>query len=960
MLRAWADSPARFREDANAEEDLRIGGYRDRVLVELAQNAADAADAAGGDGEFAFSVVDGELRAANTGAPLDAAGVASLASLRASAKRGRDTSGHFGVGFAAVLSVTDTPSVHSLHGGVRFSAAGTREAVAGLADAATVAAHDDGDASTLEGELAARAGAVPVLRLPWPADGAVPNGFATEVRLPLFDEVDAAALLEQARQAAPELLLAFPALRAITVDGERITAEHAGELVTIGQQRWVVARTGGQLDARSGLGVEHTGRYAVTWAVPVDEAGAPQPLGEDVLHTPTPTDERLSLPARLLAFVPMEPNRRRVREGAATEAVLAAAVQAYPQLLRRFPAGLRLGLVPRPGFPASEVDARLREGLLERCRTEPLLPAADGSEIAASGALALAHRSEPLRSLLADALPGLLGDVGDEVALRALGVRRIGPADIAEAVLGLQRSPSWWHELYAALAEGIDAGADREELGALPVPMLDGRTLPGPRGALLPDRSLTPFRGLDALELPIVHPDAVHPLLTRLGAVTAGPGELLDTDELRARVERSVEAAAAGLDTTDLADVVLRLVGETADGRGLGALALRDVDNLPRRADELLFPDAALRPVLDRDAVGPDEPLAVLATDLVDAYPREALAAVGVLDGFAVVTDEDPAGPDHGLPDEDQWWQTGPRVLHGIRDLDLVHEQAWEPALAAIAAEPHTWHALAEPGGYTGWWIARYATLAGHEPRYWALPGASGLAGLYEPLPSTRLPEATLIAAGVRTELSVQTTDDAAELLDRLADRSREPAAGTVLDAHTRLAMAVRDGRLDPAEVPAPAAVRAVDGHVAAEQALVADTPWLAGSGLGELVVLPTELAEPLAALLDVPLASAELDTAVSGTGEPAAWAGFAAVVATCGLLGLPVPDGAVVLHDPLVVTIDGARFEPPWWVEGGTVHACDDERGLARALAWCAGVWADRYRVESLLRDPGLGTLLG
>ena len=37
VLRAWASSPTRFREDANAEEDLVTGGYADRLLVELAE-----------------------------------------------------------------------------------------------------------------------------------------------------------------------------------------------------------------------------------------------------------------------------------------------------------------------------------------------------------------------------------------------------------------------------------------------------------------------------------------------------------------------------------------------------------------------------------------------------------------------------------------------------------------------------------------------------------------------------------------------------------------------------------------------------------------------------------------------------------------------------------------------------------------------------------------------------------
>jgi hypothetical protein len=112
VLASWRDSPTRFREDANAEEDLFLGGYRDRVVVELAQNASDAA---GQDGILRVCVVGDELRVANTGRPLDADGVASLASLRASAKTATTAKaggvGRFGVGFAAVLTVSDAPRV---------------------------------------------------------------------------------------------------------------------------------------------------------------------------------------------------------------------------------------------------------------------------------------------------------------------------------------------------------------------------------------------------------------------------------------------------------------------------------------------------------------------------------------------------------------------------------------------------------------------------------------------------------------------------------------------------------------------------------------------------------------------------------------------------------------------------------------------------------------------------------
>src|ERR1700753_1142994 len=103
VLDAWAASPSRFREDANAEEDYALGGYRDRVIVELAQNAADAAVRAGVPGRLRLTLADRTLTAANTGAPLDAAGVEALSTLRASSKRagsdGADgaTVGRFGV-----------------------------------------------------------------------------------------------------------------------------------------------------------------------------------------------------------------------------------------------------------------------------------------------------------------------------------------------------------------------------------------------------------------------------------------------------------------------------------------------------------------------------------------------------------------------------------------------------------------------------------------------------------------------------------------------------------------------------------------------------------------------------------------------------------------------------------------------------------------------------------------------
>ena len=103
VLDAWAASPARFREDANAEEDYAHRSYADRLVIELAQNAADASAAGGVPGRLHFVHTAQGLYAANTGAPLTAAGVESLSHLRASTKS-EGAVGRFGVGFKAVLA----------------------------------------------------------------------------------------------------------------------------------------------------------------------------------------------------------------------------------------------------------------------------------------------------------------------------------------------------------------------------------------------------------------------------------------------------------------------------------------------------------------------------------------------------------------------------------------------------------------------------------------------------------------------------------------------------------------------------------------------------------------------------------------------------------------------------------------------------------------------------------------
>jgi hypothetical protein len=79
-------------------------------------------------------------------------------------------------------------------------------------------------------------------------------------------------------------------------------------------------------------------------------------------------------------------------------------------------------------------------------------------------------------------------------------------------------------------------------------------------------------------------------------------------------------------------------------------------------------------------------------------------------------------------------------------------------------------------------------------------------------------------------------------------------------------------------------------------------------------------------------------------------------VVVAAELLGFELPVEGVVVHDQL--TANGQRVH--WWVDRDRrVHAEDTPDGLARALAWAAERWIDRYVIHALLEDPDPRTVL-
>ncbi len=1041
VLAGWAASPVRFREDANAEEDYALGGYRDRVLVELAQNAADAAARAGVPGRLLFALreLDGGpvLVAANTGAGLDSAGVQSLSTLRASSKRddaphgatavadvppggegadptgpGSRAVGRFGVGFSAVLAVTDEPAVLSRAGGVRFSREDTHDLVT----------HTAAGSPGLAAELARRDGHVPVLRLPFAASGEPPAGYDTVVLLPVRDGAADDLVRRLLAELDDALLLALPHLVEV-----RLEVDGAVRLLEGVERRWVSLRRNGFADPGdvTDRPVEERSRttWSLTWALPRDASAHRTAQRTGVVHAPTPTDEPLGLPGLLIASFPLDPSRRHVAPGPATDALVAQAGQAYADLVAGLVAdevaavaedaadsagtAWRLGDLVPTGLPSGALDGAVQASAVSALRRAAVLrPAEGGPPVRPRDAVALAAPAGADEELVAALAPSVAGLVhaprASAAALEILGVHRMTLSDVIDQ-LPLGRTPGQWRELYGAVAGQAADPLQREALAALPVPLADGRVVRGVRGVVLAEpgdplgdrASLT--RALADLGVRTVHPDAVHPVLERLGAQHLSVSAMLGLAEVRAAVEASLTAAEDG-DLTPV-DAVLTLVeGALADGLGLdeqarverygwlGQLALLDAEGEVAPACELVLPGSPAEHVLDPEVMAPVE------TALLHRWGARTLQAVGVLADLAVIHAADldlgldPADvPDvlADLPDVAAWLDmvhraAGPDVLEitagdlaAVRDLDAVREEAWPQFLDVVARTPALRRAVVSPlrvtvhtergvlgehgqhdehrvravqlPSWTAWWLRRHV----FDDQVWADPQAEDVVrALLDPpaMPVDGLDAELRRALGGVRRLADLDAAGTAGLLLAAADETMSWDLPTALQVWSHLAGVTGAVEQLPPRLPAllDGQVRAVDRH---DVMVVDDPAWLQRGDLGAAIVVAHGRAAGLADLLDLPVAADLADGRLRHEGA------VLTSVPDAVRAVLPQAPESWWEHEELLV--DGVEVD--WWVEPGDpgdpgqVHAATLE-GLARGLAWAGGAWGLRGAVAALL----------
>lgn len=127
VLQTYTVDAGLVAEHANGERRITQGGYGDRQLFELVQNAADEITGESG-GRIQVVLTDVYLYCANEGNPMTPEGAETILRMSMSKKRGGQI-GRFGVGVKSVLVVTDAPEFFSSTGSFGFDRAWSYEQI---------------------------------------------------------------------------------------------------------------------------------------------------------------------------------------------------------------------------------------------------------------------------------------------------------------------------------------------------------------------------------------------------------------------------------------------------------------------------------------------------------------------------------------------------------------------------------------------------------------------------------------------------------------------------------------------------------------------------------------------------------------------------------------------------------------------------------------------------------------
>jgi hypothetical protein len=345
LIEVYRLSPERLIAEYRREREI-TRGYHGREVLELLQNAGDAAALTESRGRVCIILNQHGLTIGNTGRPFDQAGVQSLQTANLSPKRQRESSviGDKGLGFRAILNWTDSPLISSGDLGLAFHP----DYSAGILHRLESMSPEAGERVAAEREMTGGL-IVPRLAFPqcvrewashdWPDDESLraiadacqklrSEGFDTAVGMPFSSPEAFKEAEQQLEELRPEFLLLVDSIDQLEIQihglesrrwrcipsGDRMTIEKGGAE----HSTWnVIVHSGDIPTELLDREEQATGRFMVRIAIP------DQPhVCSGVLFCYFPTEAQFPLPLLAHATVELDETRKHVNETRANRHIL--------------------------------------------------------------------------------------------------------------------------------------------------------------------------------------------------------------------------------------------------------------------------------------------------------------------------------------------------------------------------------------------------------------------------------------------------------------------------------------------------------------------------------------------------------------------------------------------------------------------------------------------------------------
>lgn len=394
---AYLAKPA-FLLGHSRTEAQTAADYAGRELLELVQNAADAASETGGGGRVLIEVNGNTLFVANTGQHFRKRGVAALMTAHTSDKptRAARMIGAKGLGFRAILNWTDAPIISSGSLEIGFSRIHAKAVVEKLAANNTEIASNFSETSFNQppllvfpatGDELERLGDVRTSELLQHARTLREQGYDTVIAAPLRDNGALQHLVGQARLFEPSFLLFVESLQAICIrlpdsDEKRWTKDtkENGDVSLVletdqetVEQKWILRQR------RGGIGEgEGSKEFELAIALRLDASNT-----ANRLHSYFPTSLPLPFSGLFHATLELDSSRKTINEGSEkNHVVLAALGRFHAEVLDELRESKRVTeplkwLFAHQPFP--DALTPVSEASWARARQLPLVRCMDGS-----------------------------------------------------------------------------------------------------------------------------------------------------------------------------------------------------------------------------------------------------------------------------------------------------------------------------------------------------------------------------------------------------------------------------------------------------------------------------------------------------------------------------------------------------------------------------------------------------